>query len=88
MCYSFLYIGVDGQVFDGLNPGTYTITIEARGIENMQDIALYAIGPVSIVAGVNTTANEAIGKIILSLYLTTPSCLLFSCMLWKLENKL
>ena len=56
--------GVDGQIFDNLNAGTYTVTIEARGIENMQDIASYTIGPV-VVAGVNATANEAIGNIVL-----------------------
>lgn len=55
--------GVDGQVFDDLNAGTYNVTIEARGIDNMQDIALYTIGPVSIVAGVNVTTNGKIGNI-------------------------
>ena len=58
--------GVDGQIFDNLNAGTYAVTIEARGIENMQDIASYTIGPVVVVAGVNATANEAIGNIVLS----------------------
>lgn len=54
--------GIDGQLFDGLNAGKYNLTVEARGTENSQDIALYTIGPVVVVAGVNATKNEIIGR--------------------------
>ena len=49
-------------MFDGLIAGTYTVTVDARGIENMRDVASYTVGPVVIVAGVNATVNEDIGE--------------------------
>ena len=55
------FIGVDGQTFDDLNAGTYTLTVRARGVENMQDTSSYTIGPVVMIAGVNATETEAIG---------------------------
>lgn len=84
--------GVDGQVFDGLAAGTYTIFIEATATNNTNEVVVDTVGPVLLAAGGNATTSEAIGKysylsatLRLAAFLLLPSC---SCMLWKTRNKL
>ena len=54
--------GVDGQVFDGLVAGEYTLFIEATAVDNTNEVAYDTVGPVVIIAGVGASASEAIGK--------------------------
>ena len=85
--------GVDGQVFDGLAAGTYTIFIEATATNNTNEVVFDTVGPVLLAAGANATTSEAIGKysccllatLRLAAFLPLLSC---SCMLWKKGNKL
>ena len=54
--------GVDGQVFDNLAAGTYTLFIEATATENRNEVAYDRIGPVVLALGANATNSEAIGS--------------------------
>lgn len=54
--------GVDGQVFRGLVTGRHTLFIEATAVDNANEVAYDAVGPVIIVAGVGSTRSEAIGN--------------------------
>lgn len=54
--------GVDGQVFGNLSSGSYTLFIEARAIENTNEVAYDTAGPVILAAGANASISEAIGK--------------------------
>ena len=54
--------GVDGQVFSGLAAGRHTLFIEATAVDNVNEVAYDAVGPVVIVAGVGASASEAIGN--------------------------
>jgi len=49
-------------VFHGLEAGEYTLFVEARGINNSQDVAFDIVGPISLVAGVNSTEADIASK--------------------------
>ena len=56
--------GVDGQVFDGLAAGGYTLFIEATAVDNRNEIAYDVVGPIVITAGAGADRSQAIGKMI------------------------
>ena len=56
--------GVDGSIFSGLVAGEYTLFIEARAVDNVNEVAYDAIGPIVIIAGVGATDSEAFGKLL------------------------
>ena len=60
----FIYYckGDDGQVFQNLTAGTYTLFVEARATENTNEVAFDTVGPVVLAIGANATVSEAIGN--------------------------
>ena len=54
--------GVDGQVFDNLTAGSYSLFIEATAIENTNEVAYDRIGPIVLAIGANASISEAIGS--------------------------
>ena len=54
--------GVDGQVFQDLTAGTYTLFVKAEAIENTNEVAYDTVGPIVLVIGANATVSEAVGK--------------------------
>ena len=54
--------GADGQVFQNLTAGTYTLFVEATATENTDEVAYDTVGPVVLAIGANATVSEAIGK--------------------------
>ena len=62
-CIYLMYCkGVDGQVFQNLTAGTYTLFVEATATENTDEVAYDTVGPVVLAIGANATVSEAIGK--------------------------
>ena len=91
--YTYLCIlihckGVDGQVFQGLTAGTYTLFIEARAI-GTDEVAYDTVGPVVLAVGAGASVSEAIGNYMITQrgYFVT-SCLSCSCMFWKTTSTL
>ena len=60
--YFNIFKGVDGQVFQHLAAGTYTIFIEATASDNTNEVVYDTVGPVLLAAGANASISEAIGK--------------------------
>ena len=56
--------GTDGQVFDGLAAGEYTLFIEATAVDNQNEVAYDVVGPIVIIAGAGADRSQAIGKMI------------------------
>ena len=54
--------GFDGQVFQNLTAGAYTLFIEAAAIENTNEVAYDTVGPIVLAIGTNATISETIGK--------------------------
>jgi len=46
--------GVDGQVFRNLPNGTYTLFIEAKAVDNENEVAYDIAGPVVFLYGIGT----------------------------------
>ena len=49
-------------MFQNLTNGLYTLLIEATATDNSNEVAYATVGPVLLVAGVNSSMNEATGK--------------------------
>ena len=60
--YFNIFKGVDGQVFQYLVAGTYTIFIEATASDNANEVVFDIVGPILLAAGANASISEAIGK--------------------------
>ena len=54
--------GIDGQVFQDLTTGTYTLFVKAKAAENTNEVAYDTVGPIVLAIGANATVSEAIGK--------------------------
>ena len=64
LCINTMYIfkGLDGQIFQNLTAGAYTLFIEATSKENTNEVAHDTVGPVVLAIGPNATISETIGK--------------------------
>ena len=60
--YSIYCKGVDGQVFQDLTAGTYTLFVKAEATENTNEVVYDTVGPTVLAIGTNATVSEAIGK--------------------------
>jgi len=55
--------GVDGQVFNNLASGRYTLFIEANGTADSREFATDFAGPVSMGIGIDSDRTRAFGKV-------------------------
>jgi len=66
--------GVDGQVFQNLDSGSYTLFIEANGTADTREFAFDSVGPITVSIGRNTAVSRAFGNM---------KCLIQSCNWYK-----
>lgn len=77
--------GVDGQVFQNLDSGRYTLFIEANGTEDTRKFATDSVGPITMSIGINTPNSRAFGNVkFLHDHVTGTN--IYSCMFWKSKH--
>jgi len=91
ICVHYVTIkGVDGQEFRDLTGGSYTILIEATGIENTDEVAFDTVGPLVIANATGDRIANALGKkrsLNVRFWYSMLS-MLCSCMFWESRTAL
>jgi len=81
----YIFEGADGQIFQNLVSGRYTLFIEANRIEDTREFATDFAGPITMAIGIDTDNSRAFGNVkILHDHVTGTN--IYSCMFWKSKH--